>query len=318
MSRNLQGVRCLVIGAGGFIGSNLCGLLVQMGAKVSGFGRSIRITGSLKPGVTWHQGHLSDRETLRTAIADQDIVFHLAGETIPEKSNSDVNSDFISNTSSIISVLEECRMNGVRKIVFASSGGTVYGVANHSPISEISSTSPISAYGISKIVAEKYLELYRYQWGLDYHILRVANPYGPFQSPFRRQGVVANMIYNAILGKPIELWGTGQIIRDFVYVEDVARAFCEAALYDGTFRVMNVGSGHGRTIMSVLDDIRNLNGISPITVIRRESQRADVPANVLDISLIGQEFGWRPKQDWMDGLQITADWMQSVIDPARA
>ncbi|WP_158004037.1 NAD-dependent epimerase/dehydratase family protein [Methylobacterium indicum] len=306
-----------MIGAGGFIGSNLCELLVQMGAKVSGYGRSIRIGESLNSEVTWYQGHLSDRAMLRTAIVNQDIVFHLAGETIPEKSNGDVNSDFLTNTSSTISVLEECRMNGIRKIVFASSGGTVYGVSEHTPISEYSSTNPISAYGISKIVAEKYLELYRYQWGLDYHVLRIANPYGPFQSPFRRQGVVANMMYNAIIGKPIELWGTGNVVRDFVYVEDVTRAFCDAALYEGTFRVMNVGSGHGRTIMSVLDDIGLLNGVTPITVIRRESQKADVPVNVLDISLIGQEFGWHPMQDWMGGLQITADWMQSVIAPVR-
>lgn len=205
--------------------------------------------------------------------------------------------------------LDICNDAAVRKIVFASSGGTVYGQADGHPIPETAPTHPISAYGVGKLAIEKYLSLYHHLYGLEYLALRVANAYGPRQSVLKRQGVVAAMLDHALAGKSLEIWGTGEVVRDFVHIDDVVTAFLWAATYDGPHSVMNVGSGVGRSINQVASDIEAIAGTAELARTYRAGRAADVPVNVLDISLITRETLWRPRLTWLDGLQDTARWM---------
>jgi UDP-glucose 4-epimerase len=202
----------------------------------------------------------------------------------------------------------------VRKIVFISSGGTVYGIPHEVPIPESASTDPISAYGISKLAIEKYLALYHYLYGCDYSVLRVANSFGPYQSPHRRQGLIAAFMHRIARGQAVEIWGDGRVVRDFVYIDDVIDAVLAAAVYGGSHRVFNVGAGIGRSVLEVVTDIADVLGRPDVAPIHKPGRATDVPVNVLNIALIQREFGWSPRTDWRQGLRLTADWIRSVQD----
>jgi UDP-glucose 4-epimerase len=303
----LAGTSCLVLGAGGFIGTNLCRALLARGARVQGYGRSRPLPDALS-GVQWTTGNFAEHEDLARVVEGNDYVFHLIGGSLPESSNKNPAANISANILSSVNLLEVCRLSGVRRVMFVSSGGTVYGITGADPIAETAPTEPISAYGINKLTIEKYLSLYRYLYGLDYAVLRLANPYGPFQMAHRRQGVVAALVQRALAGETVEIWGDGTVVRDFVHVQDVVEGMIAVLGYDGPERVFNIGSGVGRSVNGIVADLEALLGHT-LPKNFRNARRADVPVNVLDIALIQRETGWAPRIDWMDGLQSTMDWM---------
>lgn len=309
----VEGLRVLVLGAGGFIGSALCRALIQQGAIVQGFGRSVTFAGSIGEGVVWTPGHLSDSLALAKAVQGQQIVFHLISGSLPESSNRDPAADLSANAVATLSLLDLCKNEGVRKVIFASSGGVIYGIPESVPIAETAATDPISAYGISKLAIEKYLRLYHHLYGLDYHVFRVANPYGHFQSPFRKQGVVAVLMHRMLHGLPPIVFGDDRITRDYIHVDDVADALIAGVAYEGRHRVMNVGSGVGQSLDTIIVSLEAAIGLPRQTRVYEHGRAADVPVNVLDTSLIRRETGWRPRVEWMEGLRHTCAWMRSAI-----
>lgn len=311
---DLQGVPCLVLGGGGFIGVNLCRRLAAMGTQVRGFGHRSEFVDRI-PSVIWTQGDFTDRIALARVVDGAEYVFHLIGGSIPETSNKDPVADLCASTVASLHLLDICRTCAVRKIVFVSSGGTVYGPGVPVPTPETAPTNPVSAYGISKIATEKYLSLYRYLHGLDYCILRVANPYGPFQNPNRRQGVIAALINRALHGKDLEIWGSGDVVRDFIHVDDVVEAIIAVCDYHGGSELFNVGSGSGRSIAQVAADVITVTQRSDAKVIHRPGRATDVPVSVLDIGLIQRETGWSPRMPWLEGLRATADWISQTYPP---
>jgi len=308
MTADLKGVPCLVLGAGGFIGAHLCQALVRAGARVHGFGRRPAFPQAL-PAIRFTAAEFTDRAALALAVDGAEIVFHLLGGTNPEVSNSDPIGDLQANTVASVHLLELCRAARVRKLVFISSGGTVYGVPTALPIREDAATNPISAYGINKLMVEKYLQLFAHLGGPRAVTLRVANPYGEFQNPFRRQGLIAALMETTLANRPVEIWGDGLIVRDYLYVGDLAEALVAASLYEGDESVFNVGSGVGRSVLEVLDAVCAALGRRPVAVLHKPARRADVPANVLDISKIATAMGWAPRTPWMDGLARSAHWI---------
>jgi UDP-glucose 4-epimerase len=303
----LAGTSCLVLGAGGFIGTNLCRALLAKGARVHGFGRSRPFPDALF-GVHWTSGHFAEHEDLARLVEGNDYVFHLIGGSLPETSNKNPAANISANILSSVNLLEVCRLCGVRRVMFVSSGGTVYGITGSAPTAETAPTEPISAYGINKLTIEKYLSLYRYLYDLDYAVLRIANPYGPFQTAHRRQGVVAALVQRALAGEPLEIWGDGTVVRDFVHVQDVVEGVLAVLLHAGPDRVFNIGSGVGRSVNGIVADLETLLG-KTLSKTYRNARRADVPVNILDIGLIQRETGWSPRISWMDGLQNSMDWM---------
>lgn len=307
----MAGVRCLVLGAGGFLGGALCATLREQGAVVHAYGRSLAAAPPSGRAL-WTEASFEDGPALSAALRGQEMVFHLLGSSLPESSNRDPAADVASQVVPSIWLLERCRAARVRKVVFASSGGTVYGIPAVVPTPEGAGTRPITAYGINKLMIERYLELFQHLHGLDYHVLRIANPYGPGQSPFKQQGVVAAILHRALSGLAIELWGTGEVTRDFIHVDDVSTAFMAAARYDGPHRTMNVGSGHGRSLNQLVDDVRAVLGRPALEVVRKGARAADVPVSVLDTGLIYAATEWRPGVEWMAGLAGTAGWMRGA------
>lgn len=307
---SLNGTRCLVIGAAGFLGHAVATALCDRGATVQGYGRLSDEERVRDPRIVWTNALFSDLSALARAIEGQELVFHFLSSSIPESSNRDPGEDLNANAVSTIRLLELCRAAGVRKVMFASSGGTIYGIPSIIPTPETSPTDPISAYGISKLAVEKYLALYHHLYGLDYHILRIANPYGPRQSPFKKQGVVATILHRAITGQKLEIWGTGEVTRDFIHVNDVSSAFLHALDYSGAHRIMNLGSGEGRSINAVVRDVQEVLGLHDVEIMRKPGRAVDVPSNILDTELIRRETAWRPRVQWMEGLAETAAWMR--------
>lgn len=309
---SLGGLRCLVLGAGGFLGGALASALCERGAAVSGYGRPPHRS-DLDGRVAWTTASLADTHALASALAGQEAVFHFVGSTIPETSNEDPAQALIDEVHGTIGLLDACVRSGVKKIVFASSGGTVYGVPALIPTPESAATDPISAYGIHKLAVEKYLALYRRLYGLDYLVLRLANPYGRGQSPFKKQGVIASMLHAALSGAPIEIWGTGEVVRDFVHIDDVVSALALGLAYDGPERIFNVGSGVGRSVNEILREVQIVLGASNLRVVRKPGRAADVPVSVLDTELIERELGWHATIDIRAGIRDTAAWMRAAL-----
>jgi UDP-glucose 4-epimerase len=303
--------RCLVLGGGGFIGLNLSNTLAGLGAEVHAYGRQPIFPGSLAPGIRWTTADFADQSALTAAVEAAEFIFHLVSSSTPASANADPAADVTDNLVATLNFLEICRTRRVRRIVFVSSGGTVYGAASQIPTPETAPTDPISAYAIQKLALEKYFALYRHLYGVDYLVLRVANPYGPMQIARKNQGLVAALMKRALAGNPIEIWGSGEVIRDFVYIDDVVRALLMSAMHQGPSRLFNVGSGAGLSVNAVVDNIERVVGRGPLQRVYMPSRPADVPVNVLDISRIHDEMGWTPEVEWIDGLRRTMAWMQS-------
>jgi UDP-glucose 4-epimerase len=291
-----------VLGASGFIGSNLCSALVREFHIVRGFGR--RPAPASLASIEWHQGDLADSEAVTRVVRGCGVVFHLVCSTVP--GSSDPVFDNRTNVVPTIKLLEICRQVGVRRIIFISSGGTVYGPASEVPIREDAPTNPICPYGIGKLACEKYLLLYRRLHGVDARILRVSNVYGPFQTA-TQQGIVGIFLRQALENKPIEIWGGGKSIRDYLYIDDLIRAFILAAQRPEWPSILNIGSGKGLSTLEVADSIEALLGRS-LRRIERPGRASDVSVNVLDIGAAAR-LGWAPHTDFASGLASTRDWL---------
>jgi UDP-glucose 4-epimerase len=297
--------RILVAGGAGFLGSNLVDAALRRGHAVTVLDRPGAPSGlpsDTRARLNWLEGDFRDPQILHSACAGQDVVFHLIGTTLPKSSNEDPEFDFLSNVTGTIRLLQAAKQQGVRKLVFVSSGGTVYGVPRQVPIPETHPTDPISSYGISKLAIEKYLALFRSEHGLDYVILRVANPYGPHQRPEGAQGAVAVFAWRALKGQPIEIWGDGTVLRDYVYVADVIEAMMRAMEVQEQERLFNVGSGVGHTLSDIVRVIERVIG-RRVEVNHTSGRSLDVPANVLDISRARQMLGWNPAVSFEEGIE---------------
>ncbi len=306
----LSTMRCVVFGGGGFIGTNLCRSLIGKVDTLRAFGRRKSFPDALK-GVDWIPGDFTDASALAAAVVGCDVVFHLVTSTTPASGNVDKIVDLQSNVVSTLHLLDACREERVRRVVFISSGGTIYGIPERIPTPEDSPLNPISAYGISKLAIEKYLALYEHLHGIEYRVLRVANPYGPFQTAMRNQGVIAAFLGRALGGKPIEMWGDGSITRDYVYIDDVVEALELAAVHNGRSRVFNIGSGEGRSLYEILTAIEQALG-RPIDIRRFEGRKVDLPCNILDVGLAASDLGWRPRTNFLNGLEKTIVWMREA------
>ena len=303
--------RVLVIGGAGFMGSHLVDRLVADGKQVRVLDR---VPINLRPrwqgaiAVENMAGDFVDLSAIDAAVRDVDIAYHLASTTIPATSNVDPVFDVQSNLIGTLSFLKSAQAAGVRKIVFVSSGGTVYGNAPSQPIRETDPIHPICSYGITKLAVEKYLALFEFMHGLSFAAFRVSNAFGENQRP-GPQGVIAAFMQKALKGVPLEIWGDGSVVRDYVYIHDVVDALVRGADYVGPCRVFNVGSGEGRSLNEVVDALRLVTG-RPLECIHKASRPVDVPKSVLDITLVKQELAWSPRIGFSTGLARTWDWFQ--------
>jgi UDP-glucose 4-epimerase len=214
-------MKCLVLGGGGFLGSHLSESLLAQGHAVRIFDRPnlVRFK-SFQRGdpVEWVEGDFVNREHVAHAVSGCDIVYHMVSTTLPRSSNENPSYDVETNVIGTLNLLEAAQKNKIRKFIFVSSGGTVYGIPQEIPIKESHPTEPICSYGIGKLAIEKYINLFHLLHGMEYCVLRLANPYGERQRIAAAQGAVAVFLDKALRNEEIEIWGDGSVIRDYFHV----------------------------------------------------------------------------------------------------
>ena len=305
-------MKCLILGGAGFIGSHLAQGLLAEGHQVRIFDRpNLLLPPELRPDprIEWFEGDFLNQDELALAVAGSEVVFHLVSATLPKSSNDNPVYDVESNIIGTLRLLEIARLNGVRRVIFASSGGTVYGLPQSLPIAESHPTQPLVSYGIAKLAIEKYLHMYQVLHGVEYCVLRLANPFGERQRVSAAQGAVAVFLHRALHGETIHIWGDGSVTRDYIYIKDAIRAFIKAMSWQGTQRVFNIGSGQGLSLNDILAAMEKLLG-RPVTRSYEPARNFDVPVNVLDIACARQQLGWAPAVSFHDALVNTLAWMR--------
>ena len=318
-------MRAVVTGGAGFIGSTLVDRLVARGDDVL-------IIDDLSTGST---DNLADARaagsgTMELAVDDigeagtaelvaghrPDVVFHLAAQTDVRLSVDAPVSDARTNVIGMLRVLDGAHAGGARKVVFASSGGTIYGEADPAllPFDEDTPQRPLSPYGVAKLAGGLYLDVYRALHGLAGTTLALANVYGPRQDPHGEAGVVAIFAGRLLSGQPCTVFGTGEQTRDFVYVDDVTDALLTAAeRADG--QLLNIGTG---VEISVNDLYRTMAGMvgGPNDPVRGSARPGELDRSALDPTRAASELGWRPVTGLDDGLRATLDWFSDRRDRA--
>lgn len=295
-----------MIGGNGFIGSHLVDHLLANGESVKVLDRNTEPTNIDPTLVTYLSGDLLDTQIINEALRDVLLVYHLASTSTPKTSIEDPIADIHGNVLGTVNLLNEMRQVNVSRIVFVSSGGTVYGVPEHLPINESHPTNPISSYGITKLAIEKYIQMYGHNYGIQYCILRVANAYGPRQNPKNPQGAISVMLRQALNNQEFEIWGDGSVIRDYVYISDLIEAISKASYLNGN-NLFNISTQRGVSIYQLVETCQK-QGIAVRH--RYEPPRTyDVPEVVLDISKAKKTLDWSPKVSLHEGIQHTYQYL---------
>jgi UDP-glucose 4-epimerase len=293
------------------MGTHLVDRLLESGHPVRVYDRSPSRLRELPPEVEYVEGELGNHGLIREAVEGMEVVYHFVSTTLPKTSNDDPIYDVRSNLVDTVQLLKACVAAGVRKIVFASSGGTVYGIPERVPISEDHPTNPISSYGIVKLATEKYLGLFQHLYGLEYAALRISNPYGPYQDPKGQQGAIGVFLHRIYAGQPISIWGDGGVVRDYLYVSDLMDALERVAEVELRERVLNIGSGRGTSLNELVRLMAEVIGERPV-VEYLPARSLDVPTNVLDIGRARAELGFVAEADLDFGMARTLDWARAA------
>lgn len=292
------------MGGGGFVGAHLCTRLLSAGHEVRAFGR--KKPTSFRNDIEFICGDFADRDQVRNALIGQDYVYHLIHGTNPPLVNSDITGDLIRTINPTISLLSQCAEYGVKKVIFVSSGGTVYGNNGMIASRESDPTMPISAYGAHKLLIENYLRVFSSTIQLNYMIFRLSNPYGPLQSVDKGVGLIAAVIDAIRNDRAVDIYGDGETQRDYIYIEDAVRAMASAVWYEGNHKIINIGSGEGKSVNEIISLIEQTMGVkAKKNILPRRS--FDVRKSVLDISLVRNELDWHPYVDLSDGISLTVN-----------
>lgn len=305
-------MRCAILGGTGFLGRHIGRSMAAEGVEVWSVDRALSLPGS----APWLAGEVQadcfDLESWGDVVGGVDVVVHLASSTVPATASEDPVQDAQTNLVGTLRLLQALRKQRARpRLLFASSGGAVYGRPQSVPLSENHPTMPMGAYGATKLAIEHHLRIEEAQHGLPSRILRLSNPYGEWQQPHGVQGVIAVFAHRALHGQPIDVWGDGSVVRDFVYATDVGRAFVAAAHHEGQARIFNIGGGAGHSVNDIILALERLLGRS---VERRifPARPFDPPVNVLDIRRAQEELRWTPQMDFEEGVAMSVQWLRTV------
>lgn len=291
----------LVTGAAGFLGQALCRALVARSDAVRATTRRLPAGAGDLP-VDWQVLDLADHQDWTSLLDGVTTVYHMAWSSIPASAAADPLADLAQNVGSLLRLLEAARARGGVRIIFPSSGGTIYGRTDLLPIKEDHPKGPISAYGIAKQTAEAYLDLYRNAHGVDSVALRIGNPYGASQDPARGLGAVTHFARAALSGGTLTLFGDGLTVRDFVHIDDVVAALLAAGDRREVHGPINIGAGQGHCLLDVIAALEAELGRA-LPVVHLPARPFDVPACVLDISKAREQLRWAPRLSFECGLK---------------
>lgn len=313
-------MKILVTGGAGFIGSNVVDAFVREGHEVVAVDNlSTGFRENLNPKAKFYEADICDAALAEVFAAERpQVVSHHAAQIDVRKSLEDPAFDACVNVLGSINVLECCVRHGVEKLIFASTGGAIYGDVDesHMPVSESYAPRPVSHYGTAKLCVEHYIGLYGILYGLRYTILRYPNVYGPRQNPHGEAGVCAILVGLMLDGKTPTLFGFGEPMRDYVYVGDIARANV-LALERADGETLNLGSGKGTTVREIFEGIRELTGFQG-----EPDLKPIRPGEVRKIYITGDRarevLGWKAEVELKEGLKRTLEHVKAHRAPAKA
>ncbi len=301
-------MRILVTGGAGFIGSHTVDALVASGAG------EVSVLDDLSAGkrqqvnakARLYQTDLRDGAAVASVVerVRPEIIFHLAAQMDVRRSVADPAFDAQVNLVGFLNLIESARRHGLKRVVFASTGGAIYGEQDEFPCSEEHPRRPVSPYGVAKLATEAYLFFYKAEYGIDYLALRFGNVYGPRQDPHGEAGVVAIFCGRILDGKPVTIYGDGTQTRDYVYVGDVVRAVVAAAKSSASGIALNIGTG---IETNVNDLYSTLAGIAdfPTRAEHAAGRPGEQQRSVISPARAARELGWRPEKKLADGLEET-------------
>lgn len=304
----------ILFGAAGFIGKNLTlelakeleNTLILVDKKREFFSdiETFRFQN-----ISIREDNFDEKSDFDELLKGQDIVYHLVSTTVPTTSNQCISQELMANVIVTVHLLEACVRSNIKRIIFFSSGGTVYGKDVRCPITEETPSYPINSYGLQKISIEKLLYLYHYMYGLDYQVIRLSNPYGPYQRPDGILGAVTTFTYKALKGEEIIVYGDGNIVRDFIYIDDAIKAVRNIVEGKQIYHIFNLGCGYGTSIRDVLKTISSTLK-TDLKVTFKQGRKTDVPENYLDITRYEICYGKLNPLPLWQGISKTARFMK--------
>lgn len=299
----------LLIGGNGFIGSHLLDGLLNRNHKVRVFDIAHEKFREPNSKVDYRLSNINSIPDLYEAMMGIDIIFHLASTTVPSTSSIDIIADVNNNVISTLNILNLAARQGIKKFVYFSSGGAIYGNSDFLPLTEEDHKNPVSSYGIIKATIEQYIKLYNKQNNLEYLIVRPSNPYGPRQGHFIAQGVIATFLRKAKNDEPFLIYGDGTSKKDYIFISDFIEMMLQLVETDSQ-GIFNIGSGHGTSLNEIIAVINKITNKAN-KVIYSESKNYDVNNFVLDISKIKSKLDREIELTSLeDGIQSTWDWIQ--------
>jgi len=306
-------VRILVTGGAGFIGSHVVDRFVELGHQVTVFDNlSSGRREFVHPQARLVVADLTDAEAIERCVAEfrPEIVDHHAAQIDVRHSVDNPVHDARTNILGALALLQSCSRHGVKKFVYASTGGALYGEGRVLPATEEHPVNPESPYGVSKHTVEHYLYLWKLLHGLDYTVLRYPNVYGPRQNPHGEAGVNAIFIGLMLHGRRPRIFGSGEQVRDYVYVGDVVDANA-LALEQGGGEMVNIGTGLGTSVNDIVRELNVVLGTS-IEPIYEAPRAGEVQRIYLDATRAARVLGWKPRVAFTEGLRRTVEWSRSA------
>lgn len=302
--------KCLVLGANGFIGSHLVDSLLAAGHEVRAFDRfSTDPTFEQTDRVEILRGDFLNEADLETAIKDIDYVFHFISTTTPATAENDPSIDIETNIRMSVRLFDLCAKNNVKRVLFASTGGAIYGENSDLSVSEDVTPLPVSPYAIGKLSIEHYLRYFKVKRGLDSITFRISNPYGERQPLHSRQGVIPIFLEDILHDKPLTVMGDGSMVRDYIYVKDVADMIVGVFDKKAQYGLYNLGSGTGLSVKEVVAEIEAATN-KHASVTRTEVPATFVQRVTLNTSRFTTEFGLKPSVTTHDGLVATYKYIE--------
>jgi UDP-glucose 4-epimerase len=307
---------CLLIGGNGFIGKNLTQILLSQQINVV-------VYDNTKPqfefqNVKYLEGSIENTPHLISAASSMDYVVWLVHTSVPATSMNNVEFDLSSNIPPLIRFSQLLpSYSSIKKFIYLSSGGTVYGDKSiKAPIEEDSVKDPISSYGLTKLIAEEYLTFLLKRTPISTYILRPSNVYGRHQNLIKPQGIIGHIFKSILQRKSIDIYGDGSIIRDYIHVNDLSTAItlCLKTSNKTLFpNILNIGSGQETSINKIIDLISRITSL-PVNINRMPERVFDCKFNVLSIEKVKKDIGWTPKVELQYGLEDVWEWIKLELN----
>jgi UDP-glucose 4-epimerase len=295
--------KILVMGAGGFIGKPLC-LELSKNNLVRAFNNTDITDFKGVKNIEIILGDFTALDNFEEVLKDTDVVYHLISTTIPNNNTNSIPLEIEENIIPTVKLLECMVKVGVEEIVFASSGGTIYGETGDHKNCIMDPLKPICSYGVQKKVIEAYLEFYGIKYGINYKIARLSNPYGLGQDPSKPQGVIPIFVNRLLNGEEIKIFGDGSNERDYIYMDDLVEGLIKLGEYKGEEHIFNLGFGKTHTLKEIIQIIENLSGKKFVNVIFQPKRSFDVEKTILEVETSQNKLSWRPKIEMEQGIDI--------------